>query len=472
MSLTLRIFLAYFFVVVAAGIIFLNIFMSELKPGMRQSSEDSLVDTANLLAEFVANDFIKNSDSLSTFAPVIEHFLERKYKAEISSINKHSTNLRIYITDTNGIVRYDSAGKDVGQDYSKWNDVYLTLRGHYGARSTKSDPDDEFSTVMHIAAPIMKEQDIIGVLTVAKPNFAVQPFIDIAYQKVFQQGLLLVILSLGVALTIAYLLTRSIRKLVIYADNISHGEVVQLPKVYESELSNLASSIENMRTELEGKEYVEKYVYALTHELKSPIAAIKGASELLSPNMPEADQEKFISNIDKETHRMDIMVDRLLALVTVEKQGQLEVIEHVDIEQICQSVVKSKQIQLNTKNLEVKFESACRTEAQGDSFLLTQAVDNLLQNAIDFANAQSEISFSITREDKLIVSISDQGAYIPEYAITKIFERFYSLPRPNSHLKSSGLGLCFVKQIALLHGGDIQLENINQGVKAKFSIKI
>ena len=470
MSLTLRIFLAYFIIVAAASILFLNVFMSELKPGMRQSSEDSLVDTANILAELATEEFIRNPEDLTTFSGAIKAFLARKYKAEISSVNKHSSHLRIYITDAQGIVRFDSDGKDIGADYSRWNDVYLTLRGKYGARSTKADPNDEFSTVMHVAAPIVNEGKIIGVLTVAKPNFSVQPFIDIAYQKVLQQGLLLVILSLAVALTIAYLLTRSIRKLVIFADTISHGKSAQLPKVYESELSNLAASIENMRIELEGKDYVEKYVYALTHELKSPIAAIKGASELISPNMPETDQARFIANIANEVDRMDMMISRLLSLVAVEKQDALERIEAVNIEQLCQSVINSKQALLLAKGLIINSKFSHNITIQGDSFLLTQAIDNLLQNAIDFADNNSEITVTVEIEQTVVISIIDHGICIPDYALTRIFERFYSLPRPNTQLKSSGLGLCFVKQIAQLHGGDIQLENFEYGVKATLVI--
>ena len=471
MSLTLRIFLGYFVIVVAAGAIFLNVFMSELKPGMRQSSEDSLVDTANLLAELVTSEFINNANDLSAFTPAITRFLTRQYKAEIWSVDKHSSDLRVYITDANGIVRYDSSGKDIGADYSRWNDVYLTLRGQYGARSTKSDPDDEFSTVMHVAAPILHNEKIVGVLTIAKPNFTVQPFIDIAYRKIVQQGILLIILSLAVALTIAYLLTRSIRKLVVYADSVSHGKTATLPKVYETELSTLGAAIENMRVELEGKEYVEKYVHTLTHELKSPIAAIKGASELLSPHMPADDQTRFIGNIHREIERMDTMVNRLLSLVAVEKQASLEVVEEVDIEELANTVIISKQLQLSAKKLTVDMSSECENTL-GDSFLLTQAIDNLLQNAIDFADSGSELTLSIKVEKHLTFSITNQGAPIPDYALARIFERFYSLPRPNGGAKSSGLGLCFVKQIALLHGGDIQLENTGQGVKALLSLKL
>ena len=82
------------------------------------------------------------------------------------------------MTDAKGIVLLDSSGVAVGQDYSRWNDVYLTLRGEYGARSTRSDPDDASSSVMYVAAPIRDNGKIIGVVTVAKPNSSLQPYVD------------------------------------------------------------------------------------------------------------------------------------------------------------------------------------------------------------------------------------------------------------------------------------------------------
>lgn len=471
MSLTLRIFLAYFLIVVIASILFLNVFMSELKPGIRQSSEDSLVDTANILAELVAPEFTDNPDQLANFASAVERFLHRAYLADIYSIDKKSTAIRIYVTDDKGIVRFDSSNKDIGADYSKWNDVYLTLRGKYGARSTKSDPDDEFSTVMHVAAPIKSGNTIAGVLTVAKPNFSVQPFIDMAYKKIIERGLLLVIVSLAIALTISFILTRSIRKLVQYADNISHGKKVSIPIVHETELANLASSIDYMRSELEGKDYVEKYVFALTHELKSPVSAIRGASEILNPLMSEEDQNKFIGNIQFEAHRIDDMINRLLSLVTVENQKALNEIKKLDLIVVIGQVIQTKESQLAKLGIVVEQNTPQELFVYGDIFLLSQALDNLLQNAIDFSAQHSSINVTAVISEHIKITIEDQGSGIPEYALAKIFDRFYSLARASSGKKSSGLGLCFVKQIAELHGGSIQLEN-NQGIGVKASLNL
>lgn len=323
MSLTLRIFSAYVIIVLIASVVFLNSFMSEIKPGIRQSTEHSLIDTANLLAALVGPEFYQSPNALPHFSKAMNKVINRQYGYRIYNVPIQSSNLRIYITDADGIVRFDTSGKDIGSDYSQWNDVYLTLRGEYGARSTKSDPNDELSSVMHVAAPVMHDGEIIGSLTIAKPNVLVQPFIDRAHRKIIIRGGLVVLASLLIAFTIVVLLTRSVKKLVTYADNVSQSKPAVLPKVYESELSKLALSIENMKSELEGKDYVENYVHTLTHELKSPIAAIKGASELLTAPMPAEQRLKFVGNIEQEITRMDTMVTRLLQLVAIENKAVL-----------------------------------------------------------------------------------------------------------------------------------------------------
>lgn len=437
--------------------------MSELKPGMRQSTEETLVDMSNLLAEVVSQEFIADPNNLKNFTIEMNRFSHRFHNAKISSIDKKTSDIRIYITDSSGIVRYDSVNVDVGKDYSQWNDVYLTLRGKYGTRSTKSDPNNELSTVMYVAAPIMHNKHIIGVLTVAKPNFSVQPFIDMAKNNILKWGLWLVAFSLIAALTLSFWLTRSIRTLVNYASEISRGRQVAVPYLAETELAKLATAIDNMRHELEGKDYVEKYVYALTHELKSPVSAIKGASEILTPTMPSNVQAKFISNIQYEVDRIDDMINRLLSLVTVEKQDKLENVEHFDLIPVLKQVINTKQIQLSKRFLITQISIPSVLPISGDRFLLSQAIDNLIQNAIDFSPEKGLICIEINTEPQTSIVIHDQGSGIPSYALGKIFDRFYSLARPSSQKKSSGLGLCFVKQIAELHHGTITIENSNDG---------
>jgi two-component system sensor histidine kinase CreC len=97
---------------------------------------------------------------------------------------------------------------------------------------------------------------------------------------------------------------------------------------------------------------------------------------------------------------------------------------------------------------------------RGEKFLLEQAIGNLLHNALDFTPPGGAVTVAITVEGtRAIVSIDDTGPGVPAYALEKVFDRFYSLPRPDTGRKSSGLGLSIVREVARLHGGEATLEN-------------
>jgi two-component system sensor histidine kinase CreC len=101
---------------------------------------------------------------------------------------------------------------------------------------------------------------------------------------------------------------------------------------------------------------------------------------------------------------------------------------------------------------------------EGERFLVRHAVQNLLQNALEFTPVGGRIEVSVrSAGDAVYVECADSGPGVPDYALERIFERFYSLPRPESGRKSSGLGLPFVKEVATLHGGWVTLENRPQG---------
>ena len=130
----------------------LTIFVDEVKPGVRQAMEDTLVDTANVLAELAAKDVKTGNIADGDFAQGLSQYQARanypnKSLADISGIRKQTADYRVYITNARGIVIFDSANLALGQDYSKWNDVYLTLHGKYGVRSSPVIIGHKHSTI-------------------------------------------------------------------------------------------------------------------------------------------------------------------------------------------------------------------------------------------------------------------------------------------------------------------------------------
>ncbi len=475
MKIGLRILLGYFLIVALAALLLGRVFLQEVKPGVRQAMEDTLVDTANLLAEQAKDDLLAGRIDDGRFAAHVRALTDRDLGAEIWGFTKRKVSTRIYVADARGIVVFDSSGQDLGKDYSRWNDVYLTLQGRYGARSSRSDPNDEASSVMHVAAPItVRDGDrsrIVGVLTVAKPNQAIAPFIARSQSVILRWGFVLLGVALMIGLLAAWWLSRQLGALRRYADAVAAGERISPPDS-AGEFGDLGRALETMRAKLEGKQYVEQYVHALTHELKSPLAAIRGSAELLqsadgAAPMPEADRARFVATIRAQSERMSEMIDKLLALAAVEHRQRIEQPQPVDLRVIADEAaerIAPKYAQTGLRLRIVEDDDARGLRVSGDPFLLRQSLLNLLDNAADFAPAGSEVELRLRRDaGSLMVEVLDRGPGVPDYALDRTFERFYSLPRPDGGSRSSGLGLCFVAEAVELHGGRVALGNREDG---------
>jgi two-component system sensor histidine kinase CreC len=466
MSLGLRIFLVYVLFVGLTGYFVLNTVMEEIRPGVRQSTEETLVDTANLMAEILRDDFKAGTLSENRWPQLLRAYGDRQPKATIWGMPKNQVNHRIYVTDAKGIVVLDSSGVAVGQDYSRWNDVYLTLRGEYGARSTRSDPNDASSSVMHVGAPIRDNGAIIGVVTVAKPNSSLQPYVDRTERRLLFYGAGLIGLGLLFGALLSWWLSRALHRLTGYAQAVSEGRRVEVPHYRGGELEQLATAVEEMRTQLEGKAYVERYVHTLTHELKSPLAAIRGAAELLHSDMSPAQRLRFVGNIDSESARMQQLIERLLNLAQVEQRQGLEERVAVPLAALVDELLQAQTARIEGRQLRIEQAIAADLSLIGEPFLLRQALGNLLENALDFTPVQGLLRFNAERTGELIeFRLFNETAPIPDYALPRLTERFYSLPRPDSGRKSTGLGLNFVEEVVKLHGGSMSIRNVEGGVE-------
>lgn len=461
MRIGMRLLLGYFLIVAIAAWFVLSIFVQEIKPGVRRATEGTLNDTATLLAEMAREDLRSGDPRHGRLAQAFSRLNQRPINANLSGIHKVRNEYHVYVTDAQGTVVFDSAGSSVGRDFSRWNDVWLTLRGKYGARSTPADPDRPDSSIMYVAAPVIDGDRIIGVLSVGKPNSAMAPVIRRSERRILWAGGAL----LGIALLIGFLvvlwINREIGRLTRYADSVTEDDALPLPRVGSSELRKLAQALNSMRIRLEGKNAIEQYVYALTHELKSPLAAIRGAAEILRETPPPHVVARFSDNILNQSARMHALVETLLRQARLENRDDIERVV-IDVERLLENVIESRSVALDGKNIQLARQFlSCVID--GDPQLLEQALGNLLDNAIDFTPSGGHIAVAVQAQgDRIRITIADSGSGIPDYALTRIFDRFYSLPRENGQ-KSSGLGLTFVQEVARLHGGEIALNNLPQG---------
>lgn len=463
MNFFIRFFVGYALVAALAVLLAMKMFTDQFVPGVRQSVEETLLQTANLLAETIAQAPSGGMQGAGDIEAIFRAYEKRRFAARIYGVLKNNPNLIVYVTDGQGRVVFDSTGRDTGKDYRDWRDVRLTLAGHYGARTTCANKSDTSTCVMYVAAPIRQGDQIVGVLTVGKPASSFQSFIDLTRAKAWESALWLFALALLLALGFSYWMTRDLRRLVDHANEVAEGKRERIPIEGRSELRRLAQALEHLRAELDGKAHVEKVSQLLAHELKSPIAAIHGAIELLPDETDPARRTRLENNIAAETARLQRIVEGVLGLARAENRDRLDEREAVALDELIRHILSDRADLMAAKKLQVRLELAS-VHVSGSRFLLRQAMTNLIDNASDFSPTNGHLFITLSTENGMaIVCIRDQGAGIPDYALPRLFERFYSVPRPDSGERSSGLGLNLVQEVARLHQGRIVLRNHPEG---------
>lgn len=464
MSIRFTVTLSYLVMVGIGFYLLINAILDELEPRYRESVEESLVDTATMLAGILGAEMRTHQDFPAfQMEKAFRDVYRRNLEAVIYDIRKDKVDLWVYVTDQLGVVRFHSRQPElVGTDFSLWNDVHKTLRGEYGARSTGEGPGGEGPSVLHVAAPIYVDGEIVGVVTVAKPTENIHAFMARARYRLLLGGgiLALAVMVAGVAVT--YWLTLPIDRLTRYARQVRDRERTHLPPLGGArEIKELGAAFEEMREALEGKTYVENYVQGLTHEIKSPLAAIQGASELMEEKeIPPERRQRFMANIRREVQRLTDLVNRLLGLTALEARKELNKPESLQLRELVEEALANQRPVAEAKGVALRIYAESVPPIRGEKFLLLQAIDNLLQNALDFTPAGGEINVALNRMGGMIdLRVQDSGPGVPDYALPRVFERFYSLARPDSGNKSTGLGLAYVREITELHSGKAKLEN-------------
>lgn len=484
MSIRARIFFVFVAAVIAGFALLAHWVSRDVADRYSESFEEIMVDTANLLAEIITTDINDGNTNFDQFNKTFKRLQLRRFSAQVYDLEKTRVDIRIYVTDAKGIVVFDSdESKAIGEDYSQWRDVYRTLRGEYGARATKVDgtistgDPSRTLTIAYVAAPIYQQDKIVGSVTVAKPKNNIDRFVANAKINLTKAILISFAIALLLGLMLYIWVSRPLQALVDYANSVSRGERVSLPQLGNNEIGHVGNAIESMRQSLEDKQYVEKYVQSLTHEIKSPLTAIHSAAELLEQELPTDKREQFAKIILKETDRLNNFASQLLQLAALEKSQDIEKINGISIKELVEDIVETQSLQCNIQQLHVVLNFANNLSISGDKFLLRQAIDNLFRNAIAFSPIGGTITVSSTiiteqHAETLALTVNDEGPGIPEFAKERIFERFYSLPRPNTGQKSSGLGLNFAREVAQLHGGSLILKNDHSGASAELKLPI
>ncbi|HKJ80090.1 MAG TPA: ATP-binding protein [Prolixibacteraceae bacterium] len=206
----------------------------------------------------------------------------------------------------------------------------------------------------------------------------------------------------------------------------------------------------------------------IAHELKTPLASIKGYLETLMGNhkIDKEKQQYFIQRAYNQTERLNFLLNDISLLNNIEDAGELFEFKQVVIKPIVHDVVENLENRLTTKNIKCKIYLDEDITVNGNDSLLSSVFQNLIENSVNYAGENVTIEIKNYMEDKKFhyFSYSDDGVGIPEEHLQRIFERFYRIDSGRTReLGGTGLGLSIVKNAIQLHKGSISARNKPDG---------
>ena len=234
------------------------------------------------------------------------------------------------------------------------------------------------------------------------------------------------------------------------ADKVHRGALIVL-----NDVTHLRR-LENMRSD---------FVANVSHEIKTPLTAIKGFVETLQHGKIETPEEtrRFLDIIERHVERLNSIIEDLLTLSKIEQEdetGTLSV-RNWKIADVFQAAIQICLKKAEEKNLNIEVAVDETVSADFDSTLIEQAVVNLLDNAVKYSNPGGTITISTeTTDSEIRINVRDQGIGIAQQHLPRLFERFYRIDKSRSRqLGGTGLGLAIVKHIAQAHGGYVTVES-------------
>ena len=231
-------------------------------------------------------------------------------------------------------------------------------------------------------------------------------------------------------------------------------------------------------TKIRRLENVRKdFVANVSHEIKTPLTAIKGFVETLQQGMDkdQADNLKFLGIIDKHVNRLNAIVEDLLALARIEQINEKAsaTLQKRRLKHLVENAVNVVQHRAEKKHISFALEMAADPHIKVDSTLFEQALVNLLDNAVAYSPEHEQVTSSTAQEKKaFVISIADYGIGISQLHLPRLFERFYRVDKARSRKHGgTGLGLAIVKHIVQAHGGEVTV-NSRPGKGSVFSIHL
>lgn len=391
-------------------------------------------------------------------------------RTELENLSRMFSYLRILVLDKNGKVQHDSSQSRYGV-YIINDEVLEALAG-----STAYGSDD---AVYRMAVPIKEygSDKVNGVIYAFAGLEQLERLIDVSRTRIMLVEFGGWIVTMIVMYFLSKFLARPVTKILDWLRALRQGQETKAPKLFMmDEYSEMVETVEETSNHLRAIDSSRsQFVSNVSHELKTPLSAIKVLTEslLLQDSVPEEVYKEFLGDINNEIDRMNNIVNDLLTLVRLEEGGSALNLKMLCINDMVDVINRRLQTVAEARGITLMTDYPERVEAEADEIKLTLAVSNLIHNAIKYNRENGTVTTSVTTEGAMCrIMVKDTGYGIEKEHFERLFDRFYRVDKARDReTGGSGLGLSIVRQIVNLHGGDVSVESVI-GEGSTFTIRI
>jgi signal transduction histidine kinase len=300
---------------------------------------------------------------------------------------------------------------------------------------------------------------------------------EIMSEKAIIMEVMVIIIIFAVAFAVSALLSGAFNTVIAAVNKVKDGhsdEQVEMTGIEETDriVEAFNRMLVRMKTLDDSR---QEFVANVSHELKTPLTSMKVLSDalLMQPDAPAELYQEFMQDLSEEIDRENQIINDLLSLVRMDKSAATMNVKSRDINELLEIILKRLRPIARKNNVEVIFESIRPVTAEVDEVKFSQAISNLVENAIKYNhdNGQVKVTLDADHQD-FIVEIADNGIGIPEDALEHVYERFYRVDKSHSReIGGTGLGLAITKNAILLHKGTINAESV-EGEGTIFTVRI
>ncbi|MEM9342279.1 MAG: sensor histidine kinase [Pseudomonadota bacterium] len=341
-----------------------------------------------------------------------------------------------------------------------------------GPTQVRTGQDVGGNTIFSVATPIVVDGEAVGVVALTSANGEIDQLVRNEREQVLQMFVIAILVSIGLSLVLASTIANPLSDLAAAAEigrdrnsrKMSPARV-RIPDLTArpDEIGRLSGALRGMVAALYDRiDANEQFAADVAHEIKNPLASLRSAIGSLRIIKKDEQRGKLLDVIEHDVRRLDRLVSDISNASRLDSELVKEEEETFNLLKMVRGLTDHLGAEAQGQGIE--FITDLPSEAiviDGLESRLAQVFVNLITNAISFCEDGDAIRvWARKRDNRVLVVVEDTGPGIPESAVTKIFNRFYS-ERPANHFgNNSGLGLAISKQIVEAHGGVIWAENI------------